>query len=157
MTHEQPRRAGGAVDLGELEAVAAKFGVDAEQVRRDHFISHVLAVLAAHVPTDDVVFSRGTALSRTYLTDGRLSEDIDLIALAPRGEVAERIERTVPLNLRRTFGRVSWTPPLSQTSGSAPAEGFPPPLRGGLARGVPLAQLPDGCPSLVVAIDPCLE
>lgn len=70
----------------EWAAVADRFGADMEQVRRDHLISHLLAAIAAHVSTDDGVFFGGTALSRTFLTDARLSEDVDLIALAPRAD-----------------------------------------------------------------------
>lgn len=50
----------------EWAAVAERFGADLEQVRRDHLISHVLAAIAADVPTDDLVFFGGTALSRTH-------------------------------------------------------------------------------------------
>ncbi|MCL3862533.1 nucleotidyl transferase AbiEii/AbiGii toxin family protein [Actinotalea sp. K2] len=85
--------------------VAEQFGVDIEQVRRDHLISHMLAAIAADVPTDDVVFFGGTALSRTHLTDARLSEDIDLIALAPRTDVAVRIEAALWRGLARSHGR----------------------------------------------------
>ena len=75
----------------EWAAVAERFGVDMEQVRRDHLISHLLGAIAAEVSSDDVVFFGGTALSRTYLTHSRLSEDIDLIALASRTDVAAQI------------------------------------------------------------------
>ncbi len=102
----------------EWAAVAERFGVDMEQVRRDHLISHLLGAIAAGVPTDDVVFFGGTALSRTHLTDARLSEDIDLIALAPRVDVAAQIEAAVRRGLARSHGRPTWRPPLSATSGS---------------------------------------
>ena len=105
----------------ELAAVGASFGVDIEQVRRDHLISHILAAIASAVPSDDVVFFGGTALSRTHLIAGRLSEDIDLIALAPRGEVAQRIELAVARGLARSHGRPTWRPSLTATSGSEPA------------------------------------
>lgn len=105
----------------EWAAVAERFGVDMEQVRRDHLISHLLGAIAAGVPSDDVVFFGGTALSRTYLTDARLSEDIDLIALAPRTDVAAQIEVAVRRGLARSHGRPTWRPPLSATSGSQPA------------------------------------
>ena len=105
----------------EWAAVAERFGVDIEQVRRDHLISHLLGAIAAGVPTDDVVFFGGTALSRTYLTHARLSEDIDLIALAPRADVAAQIEAAVRRGLARSHGRPTWRPPLSATSGSRPA------------------------------------
>ncbi|MBN9374161.1 MAG: nucleotidyl transferase AbiEii/AbiGii toxin family protein [Cellulomonas sp.] len=105
----------------EFEAVAERFGVDIEQVRRDHLLSHILAAISDGVSTDDVVFFGGTALSRTYLADARLSEDIDLIALAPRARVATGIETAVAHGLARSHGRVSWRPALSATSGSQPA------------------------------------
>jgi predicted nucleotidyltransferase component of viral defense system len=105
----------------EWEAVAERFGVDVEQVRRDHLISHVLGALSAQVPTDDLVFFGGTALSRTFLTDGRLSEDIDLLALSPRAGVAATVEAAVRRGLARTHGRPVWRPPLTATSGSQPA------------------------------------
>jgi len=105
----------------EWAAVAERFGVEIEQVRRDHLISHVLGAIAAGPPSDDVVFFGGTALSRTYLTDARLSEDIDLIALASRTDVATRIEAAVRRGLARSHGRPTWRPALSATSGSQPA------------------------------------
>jgi len=105
----------------EWAAVAERFGADMEQVRRDHLISHLLGAIAADVPSDDVVFFGGTALSRTYLTDARLSEDIDLIALASRNDVAARIEAAVRRGLARSHGRPTWRPALSTTSGSQPA------------------------------------
>lgn len=105
----------------EWAAVAERFGVDLEQVRRDHLISHVLAVLSAKVSTEDLVFFGGTALSRTHLADARLSEDIDLVALAPRGEVAAKIESAVRRGLARTHGRPIWRPALTATRGSEPA------------------------------------
>lgn len=67
----------------ERDAVAAPFGAAPEQVERDHLISHLLAALSARF-TDRLHFIGGTALARTHLTDGRLSEDIDLVALGNR-------------------------------------------------------------------------
>ncbi len=101
--------------------MAQQFGVDLEQVRRDHLVSHVLAAIAEAVPSDELVFFGGTALSRTHLTDARLSEDIDLVALAPRTQVAQDIERAVRKGLARTHGRPTWRPSLTGTSGSQPA------------------------------------
>ena len=105
----------------EWVAVAERFGVDMEQVRRDHLISHLLGAIASGVPTDDVVFFGGTALSRTHLTDARLSEDIDLIAQGSRADVAARIEAAARQGLARSHGRPTWAPALSATSGSQPA------------------------------------
>lgn len=92
-----------------------------EQVRRDHLISHVLAAISSNVSTEDLVFFGGTALSRTHLTDARLSEDIDLIAQIARREVAEQIERAVRRGIARSHGRPTWQPALTATTGSQPA------------------------------------
>lgn len=69
----------------------------------------MLAVIATHC-ADDVVFVGGTALSRTHLSHARLSEDIDLIATRPRGDVLPRLVRALDGNLMRTHGRPSWAP-----------------------------------------------
>ena len=96
--------------------VAALFGADDNQVRRDHLISHVLGALAAHVPTEDLTFFGGTALSRTHIPDGRLSEDIDLLARGPRRDVLQAVEPAVRRGVQRTHGRPTWHPPLLDTS-----------------------------------------
>ncbi|MCW2685329.1 MAG: putative nucleotidyltransferase component of viral defense system [Mycobacterium sp.] len=41
-------------------------------------------------------------LSRTYLVHARLSEDIDLIALGNRGEIARRLVSSIDAAQRRT-------------------------------------------------------
>jgi hypothetical protein len=105
----------------EWAAVAERFGADLEQVRCDHLISHVLAAIAADVPTDDLVFFGGTALSRTHLADARLSEDIDLVAPAPRNSVAAAVEAVARRGLARTHGRPTWRPALTTTRGAEPA------------------------------------
>lgn len=46
--------------------VADRFGVDLEQVRRDHVISHVLGSISRRAQ-DRFIFYGGTALSRTWL------------------------------------------------------------------------------------------
>jgi predicted nucleotidyltransferase component of viral defense system len=99
----------------EWEAVAEQFGVEPAQVRRDHLISHVLAAIARAIPDGDLVFFGGTALARTQLIDSRLSEDIDLICLAPRSEVSARIQDAVRAGVLRTHGRPTWTPELTTT------------------------------------------
>jgi hypothetical protein len=67
------------LDPAEEIATTERFGVARDQVLRDHLISHLLAALSEHC-RDQVVFFGGTALSRTFVPDGRLSEDIDLAA-----------------------------------------------------------------------------
>jgi hypothetical protein len=95
----------------DLERETQRFGVAEEQVRRDHAISHVLAAISKSA-RDDVIFFGGTALSRTHLLHARLSEDIDLIALGDRREIAERIARSIDAALLRTHGRLTWSPPF---------------------------------------------
>lgn len=99
--------------------VAQQFGVALEQVHRDHLISVILAALQAH--SDDLIFFGGTALARTYLPAGRLSEDIDLVATADRAPVAQAITRTIERALRVTHGRVSWTVALADIRDTEPA------------------------------------
>ena len=79
----------------ELAAVADAFGVSDAQVRRDHLISHLLAALSGSA-RDRVVFFGGTALSRTHLPDGRLSEDLDLWALGDRRDAARLVGPPCP-------------------------------------------------------------
>jgi predicted nucleotidyltransferase component of viral defense system len=107
--------------LAEWEQVASRFGVAMEQVLRDHLISHVLAAISSSVLSDELVFFGGTALSRTHLADARLSEDIDLIAMNARQEVAGQIERAVRRGIARSHGRPSWQLTLTATTGSQPA------------------------------------
>ena len=105
----------------ELAHYVERFGVAEEQVHRDHLISILLAALAASGDAEHLVFFGGTALSRTHLVDFRLSEDIDLLTLAPRGEVAGRLQRVLDRAVARTHGRATWTPDLADTKGAQAA------------------------------------
>jgi len=102
------------LDPREAKAVQESFGVGLPQVRRDHLVSHILAALSESLP-DRIRFFGGTALSRTFLTRGRLSEDIDLIAQGPRREIAEAISGVLTRSLPRNFGRIEFTPALADT------------------------------------------
>lgn len=104
----------------ERDAVAAKFGVATEQVERDHLISHLLAFLGTSVG-DQVQFIGGTALARTHLPDGRLSEDIDLIAIDDRKSVAATLDAELPRALARSHGRLTLEPTLSSIASTLPA------------------------------------
>lgn len=108
------------LDPDEQQAVSDQFGVTADQVRRDHLISHLLAALSRHA-ADQVLFFGGTALSRTLLPDGRLSEDIDLIALNNRSHTAALLEHELPRAIRREYPAATWQPPLTQVRDSEPA------------------------------------
>ncbi|TQJ29608.1 nucleotidyl transferase AbiEii/AbiGii toxin family protein [Microbacterium sp. SLBN-146] len=110
----------GVLDASERLNIETRFGVAAEQVARDHVISHALAAIAS-VGTDSVVFFGGTALSRTLLSDVRLSEDIDLIAMGARREVGDRIEAAITRRFRRSFGTAVFTPRIRDTRPPDPA------------------------------------
>ena len=108
------------LDPAEAAAVAEEFGVSDEQVRRDHLLSHLLAVLAQQLP-DAVMFFGGTALARTHLPHGRLSEDLDLLAVPQRAEIVADIEAALATGIRREYGRLTWDPPLSEVKDTIPA------------------------------------
>ena len=72
------------------DLVAERFGADELQIDRDHLISHLLVGLTELVG-NAVVFFGGTALSRTHLTAGRLSEDIDLYTSGDRRAIATEL------------------------------------------------------------------
>lgn len=108
------------LDPGEAAAVADRFGVADLQVRRDHLLSHLLAVLSSRLP-EAVVFFGGTALARTHLPDGRLSEDLDLYAVPSRSAVVAELERALVTGVRREYGRLTWDPPLSAVRDVDPA------------------------------------
>jgi len=95
------------MDPDERDAVATQFGVSAEQVERDHLISHVLAFLSREFD-DRIHFIGGTALARTHLPDGRLSEDIDLIAVGSRKEVAGDLDAALPALWRAPTADYLW-------------------------------------------------
>jgi hypothetical protein len=93
-------------------AVAAAFGVSGEQAERDRMISFILAAISNRW-ADQLTFIGGTALARTNLPDGRLSEDIDLITRTSRSTIARQLDRELPDAFRRELGRLHWDPALS--------------------------------------------
>ncbi|RZS41063.1 nucleotidyltransferase AbiEii toxin of type IV toxin-antitoxin system [Herbihabitans rhizosphaerae] len=108
------------LDPSEEVAVADQFGVARDQVRRDHLISHLLAALSSRA-AGDVVFFGGTALSRTFAPDGRLSEDIDLIATRDRRDTAALVQDCSIRETRREFPGLRWDPPLTNVRDTRPA------------------------------------
>lgn len=108
------------LDAGEEAAVAEQFGVGPTQVRRDHLISHLLAALS-HQLADRVVFFGGTALARSLAPDGRLSEDIDLLATGQRRDVVDLVERHLVRGVRREYPGLRWDPPLTAVRDTEPA------------------------------------
>lgn len=108
------------LDPVEEAAVADRFGVARPQVRRDHLISHLLAALSARA-ADQVVFFGGTSLSRTFIPDGRLSEDIDLIAVHERRPAAELVADCLVRGVRREYPGLRWEPHLTDVRDTEPA------------------------------------
>jgi predicted nucleotidyltransferase component of viral defense system len=95
------------LDPEDARAVGALFGAGDEQVSRDHLLSHLLAVLS-QAASEQVVFFGGTALGRAYLVKGRLSEDLDLIAVRDRRDVAHMLELQLVRGLRREYPGLRW-------------------------------------------------
>ena len=92
------------LDSREAEKVQSQFGASISQVLRDHAISHFLWEIQSL--NSDVTFFGGTALSRTYLVDGRLSEDIDLYS--PTREVLSKELEGLPERIEQEFPQASW-------------------------------------------------
>jgi predicted nucleotidyltransferase component of viral defense system len=69
---------------------------------------------------DRVLFFGGTALGRTHLTQGRLSEDLDLIALVDRSSLAADLTGVLGHAAPREFGILVWDPPLDLRSDGRP-------------------------------------
>jgi hypothetical protein len=78
---------GFGLDDGEARAVAHRFGVAIEQVRRDHLISHILAALSAS-HGEQVIFFGGTALARTHRQ--RIPEPVEWRDPGVQGDGAAR-------------------------------------------------------------------
>ncbi|WP_043658147.1 nucleotidyl transferase AbiEii/AbiGii toxin family protein [Nocardia thailandica] len=98
--------------IDEHDSVAVQFGVSPEQVDRDHLISHLLAAIGGRFG-ERLHFIGGTALARTHLVSGRLSEDIDLVALDNRTVLAAELDAALPRSVARSYGRLEWAPSLS--------------------------------------------
>lgn len=110
----------GVLCEADLAAASRHFGADEEQVRRDHVISHALGSLS-RLGTDTVTFFGGTALSRTHLAGLRLSEDIDLVSIGHRREVAPLVQEALTTSLRRSFATPTFMPDISETKSPAPS------------------------------------
>jgi predicted nucleotidyltransferase component of viral defense system len=108
------------MNADERAQIAQHFSVAPEQVEREHLISHLLAYLSKNF-SDRIQFIGGTALARTHLPDGRLSEDIDLIAIDDRKAVAADLDAALPRALARTHGRLTLDPSLSGVANTVAA------------------------------------
>ncbi|GAA3543959.1 hypothetical protein AFL01nite_27820 [Aeromicrobium flavum] len=109
----------GPPQLTDEASVLEQFGVSTASATRQAHLARTGRPVAA--ADDQLTFFGGTALSRTYLTDLRLSEDIDLIALGRRADIAKDMDRVVSRALARAYGEVTWQPELTSTRGSQPA------------------------------------
>jgi predicted nucleotidyltransferase component of viral defense system len=96
----------------ERQNIQDLFSVSEAQVNRDHAISHTLAALE-EIYTKFIFFG-GTALSRTYLVNGRLSEDIDLYS-GDRETLCRELDH-LPKFLEQEFPQAQWNLTPSQTS-----------------------------------------
>jgi len=103
------------VDVDERDEVAQQFGVGPEQVERDHLISYLLAFLSDRFG-NRIHFIGGTALARTHLPAGRLSEDIDLIAVDSRKAIAEELDDALPRAVARSHGRLTLEPGFTRVA-----------------------------------------
>jgi predicted nucleotidyltransferase component of viral defense system len=92
------------IDENEEAYIQRKFGVPRSQIERDHAISHVL--FALQNLKSDFVFFGGTGLARTFLPEGRLSEDIDLFT-EKRVELCTEIE-SLPEWIEQEFPDAAW-------------------------------------------------
>jgi predicted nucleotidyltransferase component of viral defense system len=100
------------LESNELDQVQRLFDSSELQVRRDHAISHVLAAIQ-HIKAEFVFFG-GTALSRTYVANGRLSEDIDLYS--NNREFLSRELDHLPEMIEQEFPGANWEALPSQVS-----------------------------------------
>ena len=105
------------LDFNEVAEVQKLFAATQTQVRRDHAISHVLTALQDI--QSEMIFFGGTALARTYLTQGRLSEDIDLYS-SNRQSLCREIDE-LPDMIEQEFPGATWDRLPSLTSDSQSA------------------------------------
>lgn len=108
------------MDIDERDLVARQFGVAPDQVERDHLVSHLLGFLSQRF-SGKIHFIGGTALARTHLPNGRLSEDIDLVAIGERQALAAELDAALPRAVARAHGRLTLEPLLSGSADTVPA------------------------------------
>lgn len=99
------------LDFRESQKVQILFGANEAQVNRDHAISHVLAALQKF--ETEFIFFGSTALARIFLSEGRLSEDIDLYT-SDRRALCRELEKLSTL-ITEEFPQASWNVGPSRT------------------------------------------
>jgi len=104
------------VELGQEERArwSQHFGVAAEQIDHDFIISHLLVAIRAQA--HQFIFYGGTALSRTILPDLRLSEDIDLLSIGARRNLASLLDQAIRDYMEPRFGQVTADPWLADAA-----------------------------------------
>ena len=102
------------INADESQKIQELFSVNEAQVNRDHAISHALAAFK-QIKTSFIFFG-GTALSRTFLAEGRLSEDIDLYS-SDRQALCLEMDG-LPNLLEEEFPQANWNVLPSRTKDS---------------------------------------
>lgn len=102
------------INADESQKIQELFSVNEAQVNRDHAISHALAAFQ-QIKTSFIFFG-GTALSRTFLAEGRLSEDIDLYS-SDRQALCLEMDG-LPNLLEEEFPQANWNVLPSRTKDS---------------------------------------
>jgi ATP/maltotriose-dependent transcriptional regulator MalT len=92
----------------DLAPEADRFGVSDEQVRRDHGISHVLAVAERVRGRGDLL--RWDGIEPDSPASRPPQRGHRPLATTPRTELADRLTQAISSRLLRTLGRVSWNP-----------------------------------------------
>ena len=115
------------IDRTEIEARARKLNLLPHHVAKDYVLNHLLAAIADE--RAPVVFRGGTALSRAYWPDFRLSEDLDFISEARSSDLEGASKATPAPSAGRHRSEVVIRSP---TGGDGPARGRSP--RQGRAR-----------------------
>ncbi len=86
----------------EVAGQAGRWGVAPSQIEKDHMISHLLAAIAeTGFPCR---FYGGTALNRSHVAGGRLSEDIDLMV----DDISVDVGAVLRRPLLRHVGDTTW-------------------------------------------------
>lgn len=88
------------ITRAELNRRARRLGVQLHHVENDYVLCHVLAGIARELP--ELVFRGGTALTRAYWADYRLSEDLDFISTERIEGFARRLETAVSSAAEKT-------------------------------------------------------
>lgn len=87
------------IPQAEVRGRARSLGVQEVHILRDYVLNHLLVSISPSFP--ELVFRGGTALTRIYWPDFRLSEDLDFIAEDPVDNLEDRLESSVADSSKR--------------------------------------------------------